>query len=159
MALPAGIPVPVDGLTERQQNDVRRAPDGILDLTLTLGLVTRHAIRPCRVDLATVHATCTRASIGGASSYAPMCARAVVNPTPPRRDYLLSEANYWGIGVLLDHGKGELGTLVAPAPWRPKRHTPAAWRFAENAYASYLNHAPTPETTTTPSHTGDEARG
>jgi hypothetical protein len=151
MALPPGIPVPVDDLTERQQTDVRRAPAGILDLTL--GLVTRHAIRPCRVTLATVHATCTRDSIGRASSYAPFCARAVVTPTLPRRDYLLSEANYWGVGVFLDHGDGGLEKLVAPKPWRPTRHTPAAWRFAESAYASYLNHS------LTPNHAGEATHG
>lgn len=151
MTLPPGIPVPVDGLTERQQTDVRRAPAGILDLTL--GLVTRHAIRPCRVTLATTHGTCTRDRIGRTSSYASVCARAIVTPSPPRRDYLLTEADYWGIGVLLDHGDGQLETLVAPAPWQPKRHTPAAWRFVEAAYASYLNHSPTPN------HAGDETRG
>ncbi|MFC9916257.1 hypothetical protein [Streptomyces sp. NPDC127197] len=157
MALPTGIPVPVENLTECQQRDVCRAPAGILDLTL--GLVTRHAIRPCRVDLATVKATCTRDSIGRASSYAPFCARAVVTPNPPRRDYLLSEANYWGIGVFLDHGNGDVETLIAPQSWQPKRHTPAAWRFAELAYASYLNHSPTSETTTTSNRAGDKTRG
>jgi hypothetical protein len=157
MALPPGIPVPIDHLTERQQKDVHRAPAGILDLTL--GLVTRHAIRPCRVNLATVHATCTRASIGRASSYAPVSARAIVTPTPPRRAYLLTEADFWGIGVLLDHGSGELETLVAPAPWQPKRHTPAAWRFAEKAYASYHSHAPSTETTKTPSRAGEQPHG
>lgn len=157
MALPPGIPVDHDDLTERQQNEVRRAPAGILDLTL--GIVTRHAIRPCRVNLATVHATCTRDSIGRATSYAPVCTRAVVTPTPPRRTYLLSEANYWGVGVCLDHGDGGVETLVEPEPWRPKRHTPAAWRFAEAAYASYLGHTPNTETTKTPSHAGEQPRG
>lgn len=157
MVLPTGVPFPVDGLTERQQNAVRRAPAGILDLTL--GIVTRHAIRPCRVELATVHATCTRDSIGRASYYAPFCARAVVTPHPPRRNYLLSEADYWGIGVLLDHGSGELETLVEPDLWRPKRHTPAAWRFAEAAYASYLSHTPNPQTTKSLNHAGEQTRG
>ncbi len=157
MSLPPGIPVPHDDLTERQQADVRRAPAGILDLTL--GIVTRYAIRPCRVDLATVHAPCTRDSIGRTSSYAPFCTRAVVAPAPPRCNYLLSEANLWGVGVFLDHGNGELETLVEPEPWRPKRHTPAAWRFAEAAYASYLTHTPTPETTKTHSHAGEQIRG
>lgn len=43
-----------------------------------------------------------RLCIGRASAYAPFFARAVVTPTPPRRDYLLSEANFWGIGVYLE---------------------------------------------------------
>lgn len=133
-----------------------RAPCGVLDLAL--GIVTRHAVRPCRVDLATVHATCTRDSIARASNYAPICTRAVVTPTPPRRNYLLSEADFWGIGVFLDHGHGDLETLVPPEPWRPKRHTPAAWRFAETAYASYLTHAST-SATTIPSHAGEAPRG
>ncbi|MEU9413558.1 hypothetical protein AB0E08_48810 [Streptomyces sp. NPDC048281] len=151
MALPPGIPVPVANLTRHQQDDVRRAPDGILDLNL--GLVIRHAIRPCRVTLATVRGTCTRERIGKAGAYAPVSPRAIVTPTPPRRDYLLTEADYWGIGVLLDHGDGELETLVTPAPWKPKRHTPAAWRFVETAYASYLKQSSTPD------HAGEEARG
>ncbi|MGW2612738.1 hypothetical protein ACWC4A_52120 [Streptomyces mirabilis] len=155
MALPASVPIPIDALTDRQQDDIRRAPAGILDLAD--GTVTRHALRPCRVDLATVHATCTRDSIGNAGSYAPFCARAVVTPSLPRRKYLLSEANYWGIGVFLDHGHGQLETLVEPAPWQPKRHTPAAWRFAESAYATYLSRSP--NKTTIPHHTGEEPRG
>lgn len=156
MALPTGLPVQLDALTKRQQQAVSRAPAGILDLAL--GVVTRHAVRPCRADLATIHATCTRDSIARASSYAPICTRAVVTPTPPRRNYLLSEADFWGIGVFLDHGSGDIETLVLPEPWRPKRHTPAAWRFAENAYASYLTHTLIPATTI-PSHAGEEARG
>lgn len=156
MTLPPGMPIAYDDLTKRQQNAVRRAPSGILDVTL--GIVTRYAMRPCRVDLATVHANCTRDSIGRASSYAPVCTRAVVTPTPPRRNYLLSEADYWGIGVFLDHGNGELETLLPPEPWRPKRHTAAAWRFAEAAYASYLTHTTLPATAI-PSHAGEEAHG
>ncbi|WP_369251188.1 hypothetical protein [Streptomyces sp. R41] len=42
MAFPTGVPVSVDALTDRQQDDVRRAPAGILDLAL--GNVTRHLL-------------------------------------------------------------------------------------------------------------------
>ena len=58
----------------------------------------------------------------------------------------LIEYGFWGVGLYLERD-GELETLVEPTTWRPKRHTAAGWRFAEEAYGAYLKHAPALERT------------
>ncbi|MEV4975567.1 hypothetical protein [Streptomyces scopuliridis] len=145
MALPAGLPVPVNTLTKAQQEYVRRAPAGIL--TVEDGQVTRHAIRPCRVTLATVRSkSATKRSLESASRFAPFCARTVViERHHPHMNYNLLEFGFYGIGVVLERPDGTTETLITPRPWRPMRHTPAAWWFAENAYAAYLTHIRTDE--------------
>ncbi|MGY0065191.1 hypothetical protein ACWY4P_53725 (plasmid) [Streptomyces sp. LZ34] len=146
MALPAGLPVPVDSLTKAQRSYVRRAPAAIC--TVEDGQVTRHAIRPCRVMLATVRsATACKTALESASRFAPCCARRVLVQRRPRMVESLTEFDFYGIGVVLEHDDGTTETLVEPEPWRPKRHTPAAWWFAERAYTAYLDHTPTLERT------------
>ncbi|WP_050800436.1 hypothetical protein [Streptomyces himastatinicus] len=142
MALPAGMPVPVDSLTREQQKYVRRAPAAIC--TIEDGQVTRHAIRPCRVALATVHSpSACKTALESASRFAPFCARRVVIRRRTHWPESLTEFDFYGIGVSFENGDGTLETLVEPEPWIPKRHTPVAWWFAERAYAAYLEHAAT----------------
>lgn len=139
MALPHGLPVPLADLTRHQRQYVRRAPAGIC--TVADGNVTRHAERPCRVVMATVRATSpSLGAMESASRFAPFCARQVIVTRPPslRSPERALEYSFYGIGLLLEHSTGELETLVPPRPWRALRHTPAAWWFAERAYAQYL---------------------
>lgn len=143
MALPAGLPVPLLRLTPAQRLYVLRAPAGIC--TVEDDEVTRHAIRPCRVTLATVRfATACKTALESASRFAPFCARRVVIQRRTRWTETLAEFDFYGIGVSLEHSAGGLETLVDPAPWRPMRHTPAGWWFAERAYAAYLAHTAKP---------------
>jgi hypothetical protein len=155
MALPHGLPVPLADLTDHQRAYVRRAPAGIC--TITGGQVTRHVLRPCRVTLATVHAkSASLLAMESASRFAPFCARQVVISRPPtlRNPERLLEFGFYGIGVTLEHAGGQLETLVKPRPWRPQRHTPAAWWFAERAYGQYLSEQSALPETATPSSTG-----
>jgi hypothetical protein len=131
LALPVGIPVAVGALSWSQQQAVRRLPRGAADRTRTH--VTRQAVRPCRIDLATVSGPPTRKSLGRAGWFAPFCSRTLIIPRVPRRKDFLTEADFWGIGVTLDHA-GEREVLVEPEPWVLKRHTPAGWRYVERAY-------------------------
>jgi len=141
MSLPAGLPVPLDALTDRQREYVLQAPVAIC--TVTDSQVTRHAIRPCRVALATVrdrHAG--RLALDSASRFAPFCARQVVierYPRMPHPDVTLLDFAFYGIGVVVEHPNNATETLIKPRPWRPMRHTPAAWWFAETAYRQYLD--------------------
>lgn len=140
MSLPHGLPVPLTDLTRPQQQYVRRAPAGIC--TITDHHVTRHAVRPCRVTMATVHAKSpSLTAMQSASRFAPFCARQVVVTRPPslRSPERALEYSFYGIGLLLEHEDGGLETLVPPPPWRPSRHTPAAWWFAERAYHQFLD--------------------
>jgi hypothetical protein len=131
LALPVGVPVAVGALSWHQQQALRRLPRGAADRTRTH--VTRQAVRPCRIDLATVSGPPTRKSLERTGWFAPICSRALIIPRAPRRKDFLAEADFWGIGVTLDHG-GEQEVLVEPEPWVLKRHTPAGWRYVERAY-------------------------
>jgi hypothetical protein len=133
---------------------VRRAPAAIC--TIHQRMVTRHAIRPCRVTLATVRARhAGKLALDSASRFAPFCARQVIvekHPQHPRRlrDDLhgleiLLEFEFYGIGLAVENADGTTETLVDPRPWRPKRHTAAAWWFAETAYRQYLDTLTTPQ--------------
>jgi hypothetical protein len=148
MALPHGLPVPLDSLDKYQQAYVRKAPAGIC--TVHDGHVTRHAVRPCRITMATVRYNTTyKMALDSASRFAPFCARQVIvkrlDKDAFHRINRLAEFDWYGIGVLLEHEGGELETVVKPRPFVPKRHTPAAWWFAEQAYAAYLDHIHAPE--------------
>lgn len=148
MALPHGLPVPLDTLDKHQRAYVRKAPASIC--TVHNGHVTRHAIRPCRVTMATVHYKTTyKMALHSASRFAPFCSRRVVVERLPKSAFDrindLTEFEFYGIGVVLEHSDGALETVVEPRPFQPKRHTPAAWWFAEQAYSAYLKHAHTLE--------------
>lgn len=137
MALPDGIPVPLNTLTPAQRAYVKKAPAAIC--TIADGHVTRHAVRPCRIDLATVRAKYTGTGVlGSASRFAPFCARAVVIKRLWNRGEDFTPFDFYGIGIFLERPDGGTTTLLEPRPWRPMRHTPAGWWFAERAYAAYL---------------------
>ncbi|MEU5742028.1 hypothetical protein ABZ784_29055 [Streptomyces tendae] len=149
MTLPHNEPLPWRSLSPRHQEDVHRAPHGVFHLGGPhQQTVTRLLLRPCRIERATVRAaTASATALAKTTQFAPMCERSLIITRRPRTPDTLIEFGYWGVGLYLDHD-GELETLVEPAPWRPQRHTPAAWRFTERAYATYLKHAvPTAERT------------
>lgn len=142
MALPHELPVPLTALDKYQRAYARKAPAGIL--TITDGSVTRHAVRPCRVAMASVrYATTYKLALDSASRFAPFCARRVIVQRLPKRQADrfndLMQFEFYGIGVTLEHPDGTLETIVESERWRPMRHTPAAWWFAERAYACYLD--------------------
>lgn len=149
LSLPHGEPVPWQALTIRQQDSIRRAPAHVFRITgrRHQPTVTRILLRPCRIVRATVRsATASATALGKVTSFAPMCERSLIVTRRPRMPETLIEFGFWGAGLYLDHD-GELETLVEPTPWRPMRHTPAGWRFTEQAYGSYLKHAPALERT------------
>lgn len=139
MALPHGLPVPLEALTDHQRAYVLRAPAGIC--TVTGGQVVRHVIRPCRVRLATVRAaSASQLALDAADKFTTICARRVIITRPPSVHFpeKLLEFGSYGIGVCLQHPDGELETLVEPRPWRVKRHSAEDWWFAETAYGHFL---------------------
>ena len=144
MALPEGMPVPLDELTDRQRAYVHGAPVGVC--AVAGGQVTRLAVRPCRVTMATVH--CRRACtlcLNCASQFAPFSARhVVVERTPdPRTDAdQLMDFAFYGVGVTVHAPGGEPEVWLEPRPPRPVRHTAASWWFAETAYGQYLAQQP-----------------
>lgn len=150
LALPHGEPVPWQALTICQQDSIRRAPAHVFRITgrQHQPTITRILLRPCRIVRATVRsATASATALGKVTSFAPFCERSLIVSHRPRMPETLIEFGFWGVGLYLDHD-GELETLVEPTPWRPMRHTAAGWRFAEQAYGSYLDHIHATERTT-----------
>jgi hypothetical protein len=131
LSLPVGMPVPIGALPWGRQRTVRQLLRGAAYVTRTH--VTRHAVRPCRIDLATVSGDPTRRNLERATRFAPFCARTLIIPRMPRREDFLMEADFWGVGVALGHGDDQ-ETLVEPRRWVLRRHTPAGWRYVERAY-------------------------
>ncbi|SEE34499.1 hypothetical protein SAMN05428938_7932 [Streptomyces sp. KS_5] len=132
LALPVGIPVPLTALDPDQRRAVRALPAGCVDRDRTS--VTRRAVRPARVDLAVVRAAGWRQGLRDAGRFAPFCRRAMLlTRRPSHLDEALAEADFYGIGVFLAAEDG-VEMVLEPAPYRPLRHTAAAWCFVEELY-------------------------
>lgn len=137
LALPAGIPVNLASLPDRELRALGSIPRGAA--TVAGGYVTRHAVRPAVVRLAVVRsATACESALDRAGAFAPFCARTVVVKRRPALPETLIEFDFWGVGIVWDHD-GEWETLVEARPWRLGRHTAAGWRFVEQAYAAVLD--------------------
>lgn len=81
-----------------------------------------------------------RRTLDSASRFAPFCARRVIVKRLPKDAFArikdLAEFDFYGSGIILEKPDGSLETVVEPRPWRPMRHTPAGWWFAERAYTA-----------------------
>ncbi|MGQ4374789.1 hypothetical protein ACN6K9_001660 [Streptomyces sp. SAS_267] len=132
LALPVDIPVLLTQLDAGQRRAVRALPAGCADRDRTT--VTRRAVRPASIDLAVVRASGWRQGLRDAGRFAPFCRRAMLlTRQPSQMDEALAEADFYGIGVFLTRGDG-VEMMLEPAPYRPARHTAAAWCFVEELY-------------------------
>lgn len=132
LTLPVDLPVRLDSLSPRDRAGVRRLPAGSADRDRRN--VTRRAVRPLHVDLTVVTAEQPRQGVAAASRFAPYCSRAVLLQRPAQRMHdLLNEASFYGVGVLMDSPSGT-EVVLEPRPYRPRRHTAAAWGFVEDLY-------------------------
>ncbi|MCX4662928.1 hypothetical protein ACIBCB_30075 [Streptomyces uncialis] len=132
LSLPVGMPVPLASLDQHERRALRSLPAGAADRDRRT--VTRRAVRPLQVDLAVVPASGWRQGLERAGRFAPFCRRAMLlSRRPARLDEVLAEADFYGIGVLIDMGD-EIEMALEPEPYRPQRHTAAAWRFVEELY-------------------------
>ncbi|MFC8447630.1 hypothetical protein [Kitasatospora sp. NPDC057223] len=135
LSVPEGMPVAASALTARQRALLRALPPTAASLTRTDGQVThvtRTAIRPATVHLALVTGPVSGTNLGIAGSFAPFCPRAILAPERPRLAETLIEADFWGIGVAVEEND-TVEVLVPPRPWKRMRHSPAGWRFEEQA--------------------------
>ncbi|MFG2727863.1 hypothetical protein [Streptomyces canus] len=132
LSLPVGMPVPLASLDQYERRALRSLPAGAADRDRRT--VTRLAVRPLQVDLAVVPASGWRQGLERAGRFAPFSRRAMLlNRRPARLNEVLTEANFYGIGVLIDTG-GEIEMPLEPQAYRPQRHTAAAWWFVEELY-------------------------
>ncbi|MFD8736582.1 hypothetical protein ACFV06_16945 [Streptomyces sp. NPDC059618] len=132
MNLPLGEPVPVASLSSVEQQALRRIPKGVL--TRHQDCVVRAAAQPIRVDLAVVPGKSWIQAKEKAEWFTPFCARAVLLDRPVRRrDDAVLEAEFYGIGLLIAAG-ADVEVVVPPRPFARRRHTAAAWQFAEESF-------------------------
>jgi hypothetical protein len=136
MSLPVGERIPRASLGAELRPEVRRLPKGCAEINGQS--ITRLAVRPLRVDLIAARAKTFRVGLHAASQFAPFSRRAMLLPKAPRNlDEKLLEADFWGVGVLVEDGDG-VRVLVKPDEYKPLRYTTAAWRFVEQVYRAMV---------------------
>ena len=132
MGLPVGLPLSRYELTNAERSLVDRAPSGAMERRG--GQVVRRAVAPLSVLFAVVAANDWHVGLRRAGQFAPFCARAMLLPALPADwEDASTQASYFGIGVCM-FVDAQLRMLVPPRPYVRKRHTPAQWWFAEEAY-------------------------
>ncbi len=137
LSLPVGAPVPTATLTPREWGGLRVTPPWAATVSDS-GSVTRWAVPPVTVDLATVEAPASwRKGLEKAGRFTPFCARRMLIKRRPRdAEEMLTQADFYGVGVTL--GRGDLAeVLLPPAPWKRLRVTAAGWVFQERVYRQH----------------------
>lgn len=116
--------------------DYSQYPDGIVERSEDGA--RRQAVPPVTVDLAVVTGLSWTPGMRAAGAFAPFCSRVAQFGQRQRIPCgRLWEAGYWGIGVWRETPAG-VEELVAPAPWRQRYWTEAAWSFRERVYDAWL---------------------
>jgi hypothetical protein len=137
MGLPAGLPVPVASLTERERTALLRAPQGVVERVGDI--LVRHVVPPLTVRLAIVTATSWRQGLERAGRFAPFCQRGALLPSTPRDlDEAQMRASFYGVGLAVLEA-GVTRTLVEPEPYVRRRHSSAQWWFVEEIYRQIIS--------------------
>ncbi|MGW4388478.1 hypothetical protein [Streptomyces sp. NPDC004685] len=142
---PVGLSVPLGSLGPYARRALHTAAAGVVELDVRHGTAVRRLVPAVRVELVLVHgpdgvpARAWDSAVRDASQFAPFCARGVVvsdaecHANTPDLDLLLLKARYYGVGVATP-GPHRLRWLLEPAPYRPRRHSPAQWLLHEQAW-------------------------
>ena len=123
--LPSDVPVPRYRLAPEQRRRLRRAPAGVCEVVerdvvrrLVPALRLRHVVLRTRPTISAVHRL---------SRFAPFASRTLLSCHEQVSTPVLVEAQRLGIGVHTLEGC----RLIDAVPFRPSRHSPAAWHMAE----------------------------
>ncbi|ONM46284.1 hypothetical protein B0T44_18790 [Nocardia donostiensis] len=132
MGLPAGLPVSVHDLTERERRLFRRVPAGVIDVAD--GLYTRRAVPPVTAQFVVVATRTWKDGLRSAGKFAPFCSRAVLlRSIPEDLDDARMQASFFGVGMCV-FASGELKMLTDPQPYVRQRQSCGQWWFAEELY-------------------------
>lgn len=132
MTLPVGMRVAIADLTDAQRTMLRRIPRGAVEQHGES--VVRRAQAPVSVQWTVVAARNWRTGLQVAGRFAPYCARSVLLPAiPVDWEHAQMRAAFFGVGVIV-RTVATLRTLIEPDPYVQRRHTPAQWLFAEEAW-------------------------
>ena len=123
--LPSDLPVLRDGLTAVLIRRLRRAPVGVCEVGRHE--VVRRLVPAVRLKHVTLLSGPSVSAIHQLSQYAPFMRRTLVCNRDRVAAPVLTEAQRLGVGVCTVDGR----QLIDAMPFRPSRHTPAAWHFVE----------------------------
>jgi hypothetical protein len=133
MAMPLGMPVPLQSLTADEQDRARKLPRGCVDQN-DEGLI-RRLVRPINMYLVIVEDTDWRRGLIRSGAYIGCTRILVVSPDLAELDDAALEADYWGVGLMVSGQlPGSSRVVVPPEPFVPKIYTAASWRFCEEMY-------------------------
>lgn len=131
--LPYAVPVAREGLSDVQRRALDAAPAGVVESTGDS--VTRIAQPLLRVHAAVVLHQHWDVGLTKASVFAGVCPRVLVLTAPAAIDaFDLTEAQFYGIGVIDASNPDELKALVLP-DLTPRPFGPVSWRLTEIAAA------------------------
>lgn len=123
--LPSDLPVLRNSLTTVQIRCLRRAPAGVCEMGRHK--VVRQLVPAVRLKHVTLQSGPSVSAIHQLSQYAPFMSRTLVSSRDRVAAPVLAEAQRLGVGVCTVDGR----PLIDAMPFRPSRHTPAAWHFTE----------------------------
>ena len=123
--LPSDLPVLRDSLTAVQIRRLRRAQVGVCEVGRHE--VVRRLVPAVRLKHVTLLSGPSVTAIHQLSQYAPFMSRTLVSSRDRVSAPVITEAQRLGVGVCTVDGH----QLIDAMPFRPSRHTPAAWHFVE----------------------------
>jgi len=132
MTLPQGEAVPERVLTPAQRVLLDGLPEWAVERAD--GNVVRLSRVPLRPVLAVAFTRRWAPGLRTAHVFSSMCAQAVVLPGAPNDPLVAIEADQYGVGLGVGVAGVEPRSVVAPEPFRLRRHTVARWWFAEHVY-------------------------
>ena len=140
MCLPLNHAVSVDDLEVVELAHLRACPPGCVQWIDDGSRVLRRLAPATTIELVVVHAQRWRSGLRRAAAFEPFAVRVVVIDRP--RHSLVDvawEADVTGVGLWVRTQGGEIIEVVTPTPFVRRYVKPAAWRFSERAYTTWLN--------------------
>ncbi|MGD0561175.1 MAG: hypothetical protein ABSA93_40155 [Streptosporangiaceae bacterium] len=133
MAMPVGLPVPLQSMTITEQKTMQRLPPGCLDYRQS-GVIRRLA-RPIGMYLVIVDDADWRRGLVRSGAYIGCTRILAVPPTVAGLDEAALEADYWGVGLMISgRPLSSSRVIVPPQRFVPTVYTAASWRFCEEMY-------------------------
>lgn len=140
MCLPVGAAVPVADLSPVALAHLRASPPGCVNWLDGGSQVRRLLVSAAAIDLVVVRTAHWRAGLYRAEPFEPFATRVVLLQRPPRTLVDIAwEADAAGVGLWVRQPDAQIDEIVAPAPFVRRYVKPAGWRFAERAYAAWVN--------------------
>lgn len=133
--LPSDAPVARVDVSEKAWRRITQAPTGVCDYAVDA--VTRRLVPAVRLRRFELCARPTVESVHRLSQLAPFAELVLVTVLDVMPTRVMAEARRFGVAIRTQAGV----SLLEGIPFRPARHTPAAWLMVERVTDRYLNGA------------------